>query len=108
MSRFAFRRAQIVEPVETPPEEPLGAEPVPALTVEEPPAPPPPVLDNSMLDRRLKLHSKLIDEIDLSKLDKLEEGEMRRQLRKLTGAFARAESLALTGQETGPRRGEAC
>ena len=52
-----------------------------------------------MLDMRLKLHSKLIDEIDLSKLEKLDEPEMRRQVRKLVGDFARTERLALNGAE---------
>ena len=41
--------------------------------------------DDGLLDARLKLHARLIDEIDLSKLDKLDEKEMRRQVRKLVG-----------------------
>jgi pilus assembly protein CpaF len=55
--------------------------------------------DDNMLDVRLKLHSKLIEEIDLSKLDKLDEGEMRRQVRRLVGDFARTERLALNATE---------
>ncbi len=55
--------------------------------------------DDNMLDVRLKLHSKLIEEIDLSKLDKLDEGEMRRQVRRLVGDFARTERLALNASE---------
>ena len=111
MSRFAFRRANVVEPAPTtgadsaaaatpaPPASP-GEPPVPTvrLTIEEPPPPPPPADDGS-LDMRLKLHARLIDEIDLSKLDKLEEGEMRRQVRKLVGDFARTERLALNASE---------
>ena len=56
-------------------------------------------LDNAMLDVRLKLHAKLIEEIDLSKLDKLDEAEMRRQVRRLVGDFARTERLALNNAE---------
>ncbi len=52
-----------------------------------------------MLDTRLRLHGRLIDELDLSKLDRLEEGEMRRQVRSLVGDFARDESLALNSSE---------
>src|SRR5690349_10710318 len=52
-----------------------------------------------MLDVKVRLHAKLIEEIDLAKLDKLDEGEMRRQVRRLTGDFARAERLALNNAE---------
>ncbi|MGH6986070.1 MAG: CpaF family protein [Caulobacteraceae bacterium] len=85
MSRFALRRT---EP------EPEAA---PSPAAVEPP-PPPPVSD-SFLDIRLKLHGWLIDEIDLSKFDKLDEAEMRRQVRALVGDFARAERLVLNGGE---------
>jgi pilus assembly protein CpaF len=98
MSRFAFRHAHVVEPAEPAPVEGAELAPIPALQVEAP-QPPPPAVDNGMLDMRLKLHSKLIDEIDLSKLDKLEESEMRRQVRMLTADFARTERLALNAQE---------
>ena len=52
-----------------------------------------------MLDMRLRLHARLIDEIDLSKLDKLDESEMRKQVRRLVGDFARTERLALNAGE---------
>jgi pilus assembly protein CpaF len=52
-----------------------------------------------MLDMRLRLHGKLIEEIDLSKLGELDEGEMRRQVRRLVGDFARDGRLALNGAE---------
>src|SRR5579862_9009016 len=54
---------------------------------------------DNMLDVRLKLHARLIDEIDLSKLDKLDEAEMRRQVRKLVGDFAKEERLPLNTAE---------
>jgi len=115
MSRFAFRRAAVVEPepIAPPPAAPApGGEPSPGGGAKAEPAKPvftPPVakapeaaptpVDNSMLDIRLRLHAKLIDEIDLSKLDKLEDAEMRRQVRKLVGDFARTERLALNASE---------
>ena len=83
----------------------------PLATSPEPSVPPPPAApretpvdaaffrDDGLLDARLKLHARLIDEIDLSKLDKLDEGEMRRQVRKLVGDFAREERLPLNGAE---------
>jgi pilus assembly protein CpaF len=54
---------------------------------------------DNLLDVRLKLHARLIDEIDLSKLDKLDEAEMRRQVRKLVGDFAKEERLPLNTSE---------
>ena len=58
---------------------------------------PPP--GDKMLEVRLKLHSKLIDELDLSKLDKLDDGQMRREVRNLVGDFAKTERLALNATE---------
>ena len=54
---------------------------------------------DSLLDVRLKLHARLIDEIDLTKLDKLDETEMRRQVRKLVGDFAKEERLPLNNAD---------
>src|SRR6185436_20092219 len=97
MSRFAFRGAAATAPLPPPaptPETPEAAPAPPTLSFNIEPAPPPAPpssTDNALLDMRLKLHARLIEEIDLSKLDKLEEAEMRRQVRKLTADFARAE-----------------
>jgi pilus assembly protein CpaF len=48
---------------------------------------------------RLRLHARLIEEIDLSKLGELDETEMRRQVRRLVGDFARDSRLALNTAE---------
>jgi pilus assembly protein CpaF len=121
MARFSFRR---VPDAEAPPrlvvtdpkdEAPRPVEKPAARAKAEPqPAPPPvklnfamdetpddagPVATDSMLDMRLRLHTKLIEEIDLSKLDKLDEGEMRRQVRRLVADFAKTERLALNSGE---------
>jgi pilus assembly protein CpaF len=55
--------------------------------------------DDGLLDARLRLHARLIDEIDLSKLDKLDDTEMRRQVRKFVADFAREERLPLNSAE---------
>src|SRR5580698_3283590 len=55
--------------------------------------------DDGLLNARLKLHARLIDEIDLSKLDKLDDKEMRRQVRNLVADFAREERLPLNSVE---------
>ncbi|NBB14268.1 CpaF family protein [Caulobacter sp. SLTY] len=92
MSRFSFRRAAAVQ----------APEPAPALTVVE--AAPTPAartrsIDDELLDMRLRLHARLIEEIDLSKLGELDEGEMRRQVRRLVGDFAKDGRLALNTLE---------
>jgi pilus assembly protein CpaF len=100
MSRFSFRRqtaeeasadADIADPAPAPQPE-ASAPMTPAKAAAAPPV-------DAMLDMRLKLHGRLIDELDLAKLDKLEEGEMRRQVRSLVGDFARDEKLALNTAE---------
>jgi len=47
------------------------------------------------LDIHMKLHNRLIEELDLAKLDKLSEADMRREVMSLVADFARAERMAL-------------
>ena len=99
MSRFSFRHTP---PAQKPATSEPAAAPAPAPTPPTPPVlrqaqvPPP---GDKMLEVRLKLHSKLIDELDLSKLDKLDDGQMRREVRNLVGDFAKTERLALNATE---------
>ncbi|MES2035463.1 MAG: CpaF family protein [Pseudomonadota bacterium] len=92
MSRFSLRRAAHPVAVEAP-----APQVAPVVTAE--PAPPSRSVSDDMLDMRLRLHAKLIEEIDLSKLGELDEGEMRRQVRKLVGDFARDGRLGLSTAE---------
>jgi pilus assembly protein CpaF len=73
--------------------------PAAANTVEAPVAPKPrapaPAGAPSHLDVRLRLHAKLIEELDLAKLDKLSEADLRREVLTLVADFARAERMAL-------------
>ncbi len=93
MSRFSLRRAVRPEPAAAPAE-------IPLLIIETPaPAPVAPHVSDEQLDMRLRLHARLIEEIDLSKLGELDEGEMRRQVRRLVGDFARDSRLALNTAE---------
>ncbi|WP_312165174.1 CpaF family protein [Phenylobacterium sp.] len=82
----------------------ITAKPAPlearSLDVVEPPPPlPAPAPVDQMLDIKLKLHARLIEELDLSKLESLDEGELRRQVLALVGDFARAERLVLNTAE---------
>jgi pilus assembly protein CpaF len=110
MARFSFRRAAEEAPAAPSATAPHAAA-SPAQEGEkgpvrlnlpqeaDAPAPAAPQVSDSMLDMRIKLHGRLIEEIDLSKLDKLDEAEMRRQVRRLVGDFARTERLALNTNE---------
>jgi pilus assembly protein CpaF len=122
MARFSFRREPTAEApprlVVTDPKDEAPATAAPAakskgksapapaipavklnFAIDEAPEDTGPMATDSMLDMRLRLHNKLIEEIDLSKLDKLEEGEMRRQVRRLVADFAKTERMALNGAE---------
>jgi pilus assembly protein CpaF len=95
MNRFSLRSAPAAQLTPAPEPQPES----PAAPAPSPPPPPEPAARNDLLDIRLKLHARLIDELDLSKLDKLDEGQMRRQVRALVGDFARDERLALNSAE---------
>ena len=92
MSRFSLRRAVKPEPAAEP-------APAPAIVIVETAAPAAVSHSDEQLDMRLRLHARLIEEIDLSKLGELDELEMRRQVRRLVGDFARDSRLALNTAE---------
>ncbi|MDO9471477.1 MAG: CpaF family protein [Caulobacter sp.] len=98
MGRFSLRRAAAPDAAPDPTRPSSTAAPVAVVPTPEPVAAPTQAQDD-MLDMRLRLHARLIEEIDLSKLGELDEGEMRRQVRKLVGDFARDGRLALNGAE---------
>ncbi len=108
MSRFSLSRAAPAPPLVAAPE------PVAPVAAEGEAAPPPrsislaaqpmPVQqsgNDDKLDLHLRLHARLIDELDLSKLDKLGEGQLRAEVLKLVGDFARAEKMVLNTTELG-------
>ena len=100
MARFGLsapKPASQPEPEAPPPATPepqkLASPPQPPMPAKAMPqakgAPP------SQLDIRLRLHSRLIEELDLAKLDKLDEKDIRREVMSLVADFARAERMAL-------------
>ena len=106
MARFSLARAAPQAAAEP---KPASVTPQPAPAPKAPaPVPPapkeaarpaPPAADSKRLDLRLRLHSRLIDELDLAKLDKLDEAELRRQVMGQVVEFARAERMALNTAE---------
>jgi pilus assembly protein CpaF len=72
----------------------LAAEPAPAAT-----ATPNPLLTDKLLDAKVRLHRKLIEEINLSALEKLPEDEIRKHVQQLVSQYILVERLALNAEE---------
>lgn len=88
MSRFGFSPAVKVEadaPVQAAAPQPARGKPEPA--------------GFDMLEAKLRVHAKLIDELDLSALDKLDDETMRRRVRGIIGEIIRKEEMALSSTE---------
>ena len=94
MSRFSLTRSAPA-PAPAAPAAPPPVAP-PAARVESKPKSP---ARDAGLDLRLRLHAKLIEELDLAKLDKLDEAELRRQVLGQVTEFARIERMALNARE---------
>src|ERR1700716_1936093 len=103
--RFSLRRAAAPDFVP-------AAEPSPALegvswTVLPEPAPEPtvqagsnnPLLTDKLLDAKVRLHRRLIEEVNLSALEKLAEAETRAHTQQLVTQYILVERLALNQQE---------
>ncbi|RAK56913.1 CpaF family protein [Phenylobacterium deserti] len=98
MGRFGLSRATVAAPEPAPAPEPVAAA-APAKAEPRAAAPKAAPPRNEHLDLRLRLHARLIDELDLSKLDSLDQADLRREVLRLTADFARAERMALNNAE---------
>src|SRR6186713_1216794 len=58
-----------------------------------------PLLSDKLLDAKVRLHRRLIEEINLSALDKVPEEEIRRHVQQLVTQYIVVERLALNAQE---------
>ena len=58
-----------------------------------------PLLTDKLLDAKVRLHRRLIEEINLSALEKLPEDEMRAHIQQLVTQYIVVERLALNTQE---------
>src|SRR5690348_2180590 len=83
-----------------------GSEPTLVPNAGPAPAPAPaaqvsanPLLTDKLLDAKVRLHKKLIEEINLSALDKLPEEQIRAHVTQLVSQYVLAERLALNAQE---------
>src|SRR5437667_4501225 len=103
--RFTARRAAAPE-LAAPPDEVMPALDGVAWTVFPEAAPEPvaagsgsPLQTDKLLDAKVRLHRRLIEEINLSALEKLPEEEMRAHIQQLVAQYVMVERLALNGQE---------
>ena len=72
----------------------------PEVMKEAPPADPSnPLLSDKLLDAKVRLHRRLIEEINLSALEKLPEDEMRQHIQQLVTQYIVVERLALNARE---------
>ncbi|MDE2383165.1 MAG: CpaF family protein [Alphaproteobacteria bacterium] len=95
LNRFISRKRQATadKPAAEMPEAPLQARPIAAAA---------PALGNKqerLLDAKVRIHSKLIDELNLAALEKLPEGQLSVQIRDLVSEFVNAEKLMLNEAE---------
>ncbi|HEU5273343.1 MAG TPA: CpaF family protein [Xanthobacteraceae bacterium] len=77
----------------------LAPEPEPAASPASAPAASNPLLTDKLLDAKVRLHRKLIEEINLSALEKLPEEEIRKHVQQLVSQYILVERLALNAQE---------
>ncbi|HEX5780050.1 MAG TPA: CpaF family protein, partial [Xanthobacteraceae bacterium] len=84
-------RAPVIELEAAPEISPPLPEPVPA--------PNNPLLSAKLLDAKVRLHRRLIEEINLSALEKLPEAEMRKHVSGLVSQYIVSERLALNARE---------
>src|SRR5215472_6354311 len=102
--RFSVRRVVAPEPAPVRDETPSPADaPATALEALAAAAPvehgPNPLLTEKLLDAKVRLHRRLIEEINLSALEKLPEEEIRGYIQQLVSQYIVVERLALNAQE---------
>ncbi|MFN4024669.1 MAG: CpaF family protein [Hyphomonas sp.] len=93
MSRFGFTSAVAKAPEAAPAAPAPAAPPPPARGKPDTPA------SFDLLDAKLRVHAKLIDELDLSALDKMDDDTMRRRVRGIIAEIIRKEEMALSAAE---------
>lgn len=102
LGRFTSRKASVPEPVVEPVvDEPSFLSPIPEVAAPEivPDAAANKLLSEKLLDAKVRLHRRLIEEINLSALEKLPEEEMKRQIHGLVSQYTMNERLPLNTKE---------
>jgi pilus assembly protein CpaF len=108
LGRFSIRTVEAPEPLPEV-ESPLLQEAPRAPDIIAPPAPEPgpavasknALLAEKLLDAKVRLHRKLLEDINLSALEKLPEETLRSHVQELVTQYVLAERLALNTEELG-------
>jgi pilus assembly protein CpaF len=106
-SRFTMRRTSAPDvslPMTDTTALPPSAAPWTMLAEPEPPKEPPaeassPLFSEKLLDAKVRLHRRLIEELNLSALERLPEEEMRQQILQFVTQYIMTERLPLNTQE---------
>lgn len=97
--RSLSREAETADPVAPAP----TPAPAPAATAKPDPAPAAPRGETDreamILDAKLRIHSRLIDELDLSAIERLQEAQLREQVRQIVYEIVRKDGIALSAAE---------
>jgi len=112
MGRFSGQRTARPQPVQAAPVPAAGPQPgvEPARPVSgeaselvhtrrPAPAAAPARPDRTLLDAKIRIHARLVDELDLSVTETLAEDQLRAQVSAIVMEIVRAESIALTASE---------
>jgi pilus assembly protein CpaF len=91
--------AWTVFPVGTPAQAAAPAAPPAAPATPAPAGSSNPLLTDKLLDAKVRLHRRLIDEVNLSALEKMPEEETRKYIQQLVAQYILVERLALNTQE---------
>jgi pilus assembly protein CpaF len=111
LGRFSSRLTPAPAASAVPPPPPVPAAAPPAIEPAAPAAAPPPAaapaadaaptgaLKDRLLDAKVRLHRRLIEELNLAALEKLPEAELRREIHGIIAQWVVAERLALNAKE---------
>ena len=105
VGRFTARRApapDVAPPIEEASSSALEGVSWTVFPEPSPEPPPPstnPLLSDKFLDAKVRLHRRLIEEVNLSALEKLSEAEMRQHIQQLVTQYILVERLALNTEE---------
>jgi pilus assembly protein CpaF len=102
-TRFSIRRTAAPEPLPAAQESlvEIASQDVSPSLVPEPVTLPSaePLMREKLLDAKVRLHRKLLEEVNLSALDKVPEEELRKQVYKLVSQYVLTDRLALNSEE---------
>ncbi|PWB59222.1 MAG: type II secretion system protein E [Bradyrhizobiaceae bacterium] len=99
LGRFTARRVAAPELAPAEPEPPVAVIEEPKRPEPEPAPAAPAALTEKLLDAKVRLHRRLIEEINLSAIEKAPEDEVRRQIHALVTQYVVGERIALNAQE---------